>query len=152
MTLQFDVTVGPVTPLQLARLVEAVVAALPEDETTWLEWKSWLDLDAKEGHIHIARAIIGFGNRMPDDALRTVEGRAYLVVGAAAANPRGITPTDPVKLCRGVQAYTGEEGPAWTPTYIPAGGKQVLVVAVEPPRWGAKVFRFEKEGPKVRSG
>ncbi|MFD1938386.1 hypothetical protein ACFSKW_43620 [Nonomuraea mangrovi] len=51
-----------------------------------LEWKSTLELDKKTGWHHIARAIVGFANRMPDIAAAYAEGRAYLVVGIEPGN------------------------------------------------------------------
>jgi hypothetical protein len=63
-------------------LVEAVKNASANDELDWIEWKSTLDLTRKPGCFHVARAVLGLANRMPDRAARTCEGVGYVVVGA----------------------------------------------------------------------
>lgn len=87
MALDFDSRRAPRLPSEYLKLVQAVRRATSADETDWLEWKSTLDLQPanradKSGLAHIARAIIGFANRMPDVARRHAEGHGLLVVGA----------------------------------------------------------------------
>jgi hypothetical protein len=52
----------------LRRLVAAIVDADEHDELDWVEWKSALDLTTKHGCFHIARAVLGMSNRMPERA------------------------------------------------------------------------------------
>ncbi|NRQ32088.1 hypothetical protein HII36_09590 [Nonomuraea sp. NN258] len=73
MALDFDTRTAPRNHAELKKLVQAVRSASKADETFWLEWKSDLDLNPadkvdKSGRAHVARAIIGFANRMPDTA------------------------------------------------------------------------------------
>ncbi|GAA2418720.1 hypothetical protein GCM10010404_91660 [Nonomuraea africana] len=148
MALDFDISSAPRRPADFVALVEAIFGASDADEGTWLEWKSTLDLASKHGCHHIARAIIGFANRMPDEAARFTEGRAYLVVGVEPKNLQGIKPIDVVDLGKGVDPYLGNPGPRWRPTYVnvtlPSGSAQVLIIEVEAPRWGDPIFCMRK--------
>lgn len=129
----------------LRRLVEAVIRASKHDETDWLEWKSTLDLASKEGRFHVARTVIGFANRLPDQARLHCEGVGYLVVGAEPGSCEGVDDIDPADLTQGVGEYLGHQGPAWTPTLLRVGGTTVLVVTVEPPRSGDRIHCLRKQ-------
>ena len=59
---------------QLAGLVAAVDEASSHDELDWLEWKSSLDLADLAQRGHIARHILGMGNRDADRAARSAGG------------------------------------------------------------------------------
>jgi hypothetical protein len=50
---------------------------------------------AKHGCFHVARAVLGMANRMPERAARTSEGLGYLVVGAEPGNPEGVSSIAP---------------------------------------------------------
>ncbi|MFF5205849.1 hypothetical protein [Streptosporangium sp. NPDC000396] len=156
MALDFDTRSAPRRPADLVTLAEAVFEASIADEFTWLEWKSTLDLASKHGCHHIARAIIGFANRMPDEAARFTEGCAYVVVGIEPNSLAGITPIDVVDLDKGLTPYLGTPGPRWRPTYVtvtlPSGSAQVLIVEVEAPRWGDPIFCMHKELEGVAEG
>jgi hypothetical protein len=95
MALRIDTSRALRTHKQLTELVEAVVAApQAEPETHAVEWKSELDLagDAK-ARFKLAKQVIAFGNRHPDDAAREFEGCAYIVIGAdpyRRARERGV--------------------------------------------------------------
>jgi hypothetical protein len=117
-------------------LVKAVRDAPPaESETNYLEWKGTLDLSEKSARAKIAAAVLGFSNRMPDVAARAVGGCAYMLVGVEPGALVGITPVDAAKLEAGLAAYVGANV-QWRPDYVEVDGKTVLVVTVEPPRWG----------------
>ncbi|MFC7645924.1 hypothetical protein ACFQX6_38960 [Streptosporangium lutulentum] len=88
MALNFDARKAPRNHAELEKLVQAVRQASKADETIWLEWKSELDLNPadkgdKSGRAHVARAIIGFANRMPEDAARFAEGYGFLLAGVS---------------------------------------------------------------------
>ena len=138
----------------LQRLVTAVAEADSEhDEPDWLEWKSTLDLSAKEGCFPVARAILGMANRLPDRAALTCEGLGFVVVGAEPSSCPGIATVDPATLTQLIEPYVGgADGPAWTPTYVPADGVTVLVVTVEAPGQGDPIFTLRREFDKARSG
>ena len=122
-------------PSELTALVEAVTRADPNNESTWIEWKSWLDLADKSGHFHLAKHVLGFANRTVATARTHAGGHAYVVVGAEPGNTRGITTVDQAVLVPQIVRYVG---PAvrWHPEYVSVGGHQVLVVVVDPPQHG----------------
>lgn len=151
--LAFD-TARPLRQADFPDLVEAVVNATPSDESDWLEWKSTLDLSSKAAHSHIARAVLGFANRLPDDAAGFAGGCGYLLVGVEPGRVVGVAQVDPVELDRGVCAYTGTtDGPRWRSFYhTDASGKSVLIVEVAAPVWGDPVFTARKEGDRITDG
>ena len=132
------------TPAELRELVEAIRDSPPDSqETNWVEWKSGLDLSSKEGRFSIARAVLGFANREVTLASNVFEGVAYMVVGAEPGAVAGVTVIDSAKLEQGVRTYL--DGPRWTPHYVQVDGKDVLVIAVEPPRPGDTIHTLLKE-------
>lgn len=133
------------SPAELQELVEAVVAAQPNDESRSVEWKSTLDLSHKDGAFAVARCILGLANRYPPQAENEFGGLGYMVVGAEPGNLVGLTPIDPVDLDNKMSQYLGTRHPQWSPQYITLYGKQVLVVIVEPPRWGELIWLLRKE-------
>jgi hypothetical protein len=122
-------------PSELIELVEAVTRTDPKNESTWIEWKSTLDLDDKSGHYHIAKHVLGFANRMVVTARLHAGGLAYMIVGAEPGNLAGIKPVDPAVLCPKILRYVG---PAvrWRTEYVSVRGQDVLVVVVDPPEHG----------------
>ena len=87
---------------ELARLVSAIVAASPNDETDWLEWKSGMDLRQRETQVAIARHILGMANRRVADAQRQAGGCGYIVIGAEPGSISGVTEIDPADLDQAV--------------------------------------------------
>ncbi|MFI6587431.1 helix-turn-helix domain-containing protein [Embleya sp. NPDC050493] len=151
----FDHRHRPVRPAELLALIHAVRDGVVE-ESTWLEWKSTLDLTAKRDLSHIARAVLAFANRMPDDADLFVEGHGYLLVGVDKGVVQGVAWRDPIDLSRGVEAYTGD-CLRWFPAYLkvdcPDGEqREVLVIDVEPPRWGDPIHVARKESEHFKDG
>lgn len=137
----------------LRLLVNAVVAATDHDESDWIEWKSDLDLTTKEGCFQIARTVLAMANRLPDRAKTTCEGLGFIFVGAAPGNLCGITSVDPARLDQLIEPYVGSvDGPRWTPTFLQDGGNTVLVVTVEAPEPGDRIFTLRKEFGGNRSG
>jgi hypothetical protein len=133
------------TPSELVTLVRAVVAALPEDELDWIEWKCVGDLSDKATQGTIARHILGMANRRPEKAMLRAQGCAYLVIGAEPGSLPGITPIDPSQLDQGVQPYLGPDGPAWSPQYVQEADVTVLVITVERAELGHRIFTLERE-------
>ena len=123
-----------------------------EQETDWVEWKGDVDLAEKQWKAEIARQVIGFANRHPDRARRECAGCAYLVIGATPGSVRGVSPIDAAKLENGVSVYIGRDGPQWSPDYVDVDGCTVLVITVEPPEWGDRIYVFEKEFESFKSG
>jgi hypothetical protein len=153
VALEFDSSRAPRRASEYLQLVRAVRSASAADETGWLEWKSTLDLRPKDradksGVGHIARAIVGFANRMPDEAARHVEGFGYLVVGVDPDGYHGVVEHDRVHLEEWITPYVGDID--WNPSYVHAGDEgqypvPVLIVQVYPPQWGDPVRCMRKE-------
>jgi hypothetical protein len=127
--------------------VEAIVEASPNDESDWIEWKNKLSLREKKTMFQIGRHILGMANRTPENAARNAEGCAYVVIGAEPGRVVGVDEIDPADIETGIGPYLGPEGPQWTAQYVkPQGpGDSVLVITVEPPRRGQRMFTLRKE-------
>jgi hypothetical protein len=133
-------------------LVEAVLNASENDESDWIEWKSGLDLRGKETQGTLARHILGMANRRPEHAARYAAGCGYIIVGAEPGRCAGVAEVDPAVLSQGMHPYLGAEGPGWAAQYVNRDGVSVLVVSVEPPRPGNRIFTLRKEFPKYLAG
>ncbi|WP_405533729.1 hypothetical protein OG592_41655 (plasmid) [Streptomyces avidinii] len=90
-------------------LIRAVLGATSADESRWLEWKSDLDVSKPDGAFGVARAILGFANRMPDVATRWAGGHAYLLVGVEEGALHGVTTHDVEKVDPWIARYLGED-------------------------------------------
>jgi hypothetical protein len=93
---------------------------------------------------------------MPDGALRFAEGHAYVLMGIAPGQAPGVEEVDSVELNRGMEAYLGNgSGPLWRAEFVSvdvgAGLVKVLLVDVEPPRWGDPVHFVRKGYDKVKA-
>jgi hypothetical protein len=134
---------GPSARLALVKALRD--ASTSEPETDWIEWKSEADLTAKAWQGELASHILGFANRDPKVAARNVEGYAYLLVGVEAGALAGVAPLDPAKLDDGLSRYLGgADGPRWEPDYIEVDGQTVLVITIEAPREGDRIFTLRK--------
>src|SRR5262249_2152274 len=120
-------------------------AAAAESEPDWLEWKSTVDLSEKRWQYEIARFVLGAANRMPHRAAQQADGHGYMLLGVEPQNLCGVTRIDNADLERGVCAYTGRDGPHWSPEYVEISGVDVLVVTVAPPKAGDPIFALAKE-------
>lgn len=138
---------------ELRSLVDAITQATDHDEADWVEWKSSLDLTTKDGCCAIARTVLGMANRMPERACQTCEGVGYMVIGAEPGSRHGIASVDPAIFEPLIESYVGgADGPRWLPTYVVDDGKSVLVVTVETPRPGDRIFTLRKEFGGHKSG
>lgn len=138
-------------PDEVARLVEAVIAANSTDESTWIEWKGTLDLTQESAFHHLPRHVLGFANRDPGSAALNAEGYGYLIVGAEPGAVAGLVPIDPGDLSSRLRAYVGDRID-WHPQYVAAQGKQVLVIAVDPPRPGDSIHPLRKQMQNLTPG
>lgn len=126
-------------PADRRLLVDGVVAAdAPTIETDWLEVKRHADLSSKAWQGELGVQILGFANRDPSRAQRVVGGYAYIVVGAAPGDVRGVDQVDPAILEDTIGRFVGrgEHAPGWEPFYVSVDERSVLVIVVEPPRHG----------------
>jgi hypothetical protein len=140
------------TPQDVAGLVQAIVAASPNDESDWVEWKNGLILQKKDDACQLARHILGMANRRPAEAARHVGGCGYVVIGAEPGSCVGVAEIDPADLGGGIQPYLGPEGPSWSAQYVRHQGCSVLVITIEPPRRGDRIFTLQKEFGKYTAG
>lgn len=115
------------------------------DETNWLEWKCGIDPLKAEGRFAIARTILGFANRLPDRAALHAEGCAFMVLGAEPGNLAGQVSIDPSTIEQGLRSYLGTDGPQWQPQNVSIDGVNVMVLTVEPPKWGDTIHTLRKE-------
>ena len=139
-------------PSELIELVEAVLATDPNNESTWIEWKSTLDLNEKSAQQHIAKHVLGFANRTVQTASLHSGGYGYLIAGAEPGNLAGITAIDHAVLRPRITRYVGP-APRWRAEYVQVQGRTVLVVVAEPPEHGdtihpvrSQVFEHTKGG------
>lgn len=153
VAVNIDTTIALRGVRDLQRLVEAVIDADEHDELDWVEWKGTLDLSAKEGCFHVARAVLGMANRLPDRAGLTCQGLGYIIVGAEPCSLQGVASVDPATVDQHMDAYLGGvEGPRYAPTYVPVKSKTTLVVVVKAPRPGDQIFSLRREFGNARSG
>ncbi len=116
------------------------MGAHASDKSDWLEWKSELDLNTRPGCFHVAKGILGMANRPVEIAARTRGGFGYVVVGSNRRTSLEVEEPDPSQWFERVEVYLkGQTEPPWEPMIVPMGGKDVLVVTVDPPlkpgRW-----------------
>lgn len=146
-----DTTRALRTDDELLRLVAAIHGSRPEaQETSWLEWKSSLDLSTKEGKFTVAKAVLGFANRSVEDARLNCGGVAYMVVGVEPGAAAGIPAIDHADLTPGIKTYAAT--PRFTPRTIRFKGVEVLVVVVEPPEPGDPQHTLQKQYDRFHAG
>jgi len=152
MSLAVDASRAFRSPHELTGLIEAVLGASENDESDWIEWKSGLALGEKDTQGTLARHVLAMANRRPELAARYATGCGYVIVGAEPGNCAGVTEVDPAVLSHGMQPYLGAEGPGWGLQYVNLQGVSVLVVTVEPPRSGDRIFTLQKAFAKYLAG
>ena len=87
---------------------------------------------------------------MPDTAASFCDGLAYLIVGAEAGQVHGTPGIDGADLDQEASRYLGADGPTWAPMDVTVEGNNVLVVVVEPPRWGDRMHTLRTRIPARR--
>jgi len=148
VTLDLDTTRALRSLDRQVALVRTIAAAPEgEPETDWVEWKSEADLSKKEWQATLARHVLGFANRLPDRAARSCEGTAYLLVGVEPGRIIGTRVHDVAKINAWLSAYVGSapDAPEWAATYVRVDDVDLLLITVEPPRWGDPIWTFRKE-------
>ena len=137
---------------ELNNLVHAVEMADAEDENEWIEWKSHLALSERKTQATLARHIVAMANRRVDEASRYVDGFGYILVGVEPRNRCGVQRVDFAVLRAGIERYLGSDGPRWTARYVSTGERSVLVVIVDPPRYGDPIYVLERDFEDSRRG
>ena len=160
VSLDVDISQPVRSRAEQQQLVRAVYrAAAHEQETNWAEWKSALELvgGGARGRAVIAKAVLGFSNRDPDVAAHAMGGCAYLLAGVAPGELGGVLVIDAAALEAQVAQYVGPRV-QWRADYVDIDGSTVLVVTVEPPRWGdplhpvRKAYLPDSGGPRLVDG
>lgn len=140
------------TPLQLRSLVEAVRGAGEHDENDWIEWKSNYNLSEKQTKATLARHILAMANRSVEKSSKTAGGVGYILVGVEPGAVNGVATIDLADLESGIRPYLGPQGPEWIPSYVTVEGKEVLVIAVDPPKGGDPIYTLHKDFDKYYAG
>ena len=148
--LNLDTTATPTRPSDWAALVDAILRAEPQDEQTWLEWKSSLDLRSKTDLAAIAKCLIAMANRDPKDC-QAVGGLGLMVIGAESGAVHGVEPRDNAELEQALSPYIGPRL-GWTPHWLTRDGKSVLILVVPPPQPGDEIHVIRNSGEKVTDG
>jgi hypothetical protein len=142
----FDTTRASRTEDELRALAEAIhLSPVGTQETNWLEWKC-SDPTTPEGLFAVAKTLLGFANRAVAVAELVYDGVAYMVVGVEPGSTPGVPTFDHAKLGQKIKSYV--DGPRWTPYYIDYSGVTVLVIVVEAPRPGDRIYCLMKEFTK----
>jgi hypothetical protein len=155
VALEVDTTRAFASPARKRELVAAIRDAPEHDsEPSWLEWKGLVDFAEKRWFPEIASHCMGLANRDADHAQRAVEGIGYVVIGAEPGNLCGTKPIDNARLEEGLEVYLGRGGPQVSFDHVEVDGVNVLVISVQPPRWGDPIHAFAKayEGHKPPHG
>jgi len=113
-------------------------------EPDWLEWKRGYDLTRKPGRATTAKHLIGFANRDPDAATRHIGGIGCLLLGVEPGNCPGVTEHDSADLETWLRPFLGEKI-VFDIHYVSLDGSQVLLLAVEPPRFGDDIHSLRKD-------
>lgn len=124
-------------------LIALIHSAHGASETEELEWKLEFQLGTRSRRAALAKHIIAFGNRDPDRAARTFKGHAFLLIGVEPGAWGTAPQLDPAEIVGALEPYTGPEL-AWHPVYGEHDGHRVLVIVVDPPRWGDPIHRFAR--------
>ncbi|WP_166871509.1 helix-turn-helix domain-containing protein [Salinibacterium sp. ZJ450] len=151
--IDFDVSELPQRPHEWAALVRAALAANQHDEYHWIEWKSALDLNDQQivGQT-LAKAIVAMANREPDIAGDYFGGAGVILIGLSDGTLHGVESVDHAQFEPRLTRFIGEDGPRWTPHWIPIDGETVLAIAVGAPRQGDPIHSFRAAAGKITPG
>jgi hypothetical protein len=152
MAIAFDTSRPIRRPSERVALVDAVLGAHAADEGEWIEWKREIPLGTAKGNSTVARHVLGFSNRRPQDATRFLGGHAYLLVGVEPGNLVGSPAVDPARLEDWLRPYLGDDGPVWDMHNIDVRGGHVVAIEVAPPRDGDPIRTLRKEYEEWHAG
>jgi hypothetical protein len=74
------------------------------------------------------------------------------VVGVEPGRFSGTERIDPAELETGMRPYLGGRGPQWSPHNVLIQGKLVILILVEPPRWGDPIYCLHRDTPRQKAG
>jgi hypothetical protein len=137
--------------LPIPDLIALVHSAVGANETYELEWKLEFPLETRMRRAALAKHIMAFANRDPDRAARTFKGHAFLLIGVEPGAWGSAPDLDPAELVQQLEPFTGSDL-AWHPVYAECEGHRVLVIVMDPPRWGDPIHRFARGAKDDESG
>lgn len=147
MTLNLD-TSSPIRSHARYREFAGAVfeASSSAQETLAIEWKSQADVGDKAWQAELSRQVLGFANREPEVAATWFEGCAYILVGVSPGILNGTPVHDSAKIDAWLSTYIGSSpnAPEWAPAYVDIDGKDVLILTVEAPRPGNRIWTCRK--------
>ncbi len=152
MAIDYQAERLPMGDSEWASLLHAIEMSQPSDETDWVEHKARLDPSTKAGGAALAKGIVAFANRQPEQAGRWLGGYGLIVVGLEPGNVLGTPAIDPAALHDQVDRYLAPPAPAWDSSQHVYKGQNVLVVTIAPPRYGDRIAVVSKDGTDVING
>ncbi|MEW2809907.1 RNA-binding domain-containing protein [Streptomyces massasporeus] len=99
-----------------------------------------------------SRHILAMANRSVEKSSQAANGYGYILVGVEPGAVTGATTIDLADLESGIRPYLGPQGPEWIPSYVRVNGKDVLVIAVDPPRDGDPIHTLHKDFDNYYAG
>lgn len=138
---------------------QLVLACGVEDdtiETQWLERKGPLRLSTTEHKFTVAKAILAFANRDPEEAEPFLDGHALVLVGIEKTGEMpGVPRIEDHQLVNALKAYlgNGESAPRWVVhRHRIDDTHDVLVIDIDAPRPGDPIFTLQKSYDKFLAG
>jgi hypothetical protein len=132
---------GEGAAVDLRFLAQSVYDGTAHDEGYLLEVKTVLGFKDAEHRGKIARAVLGFANRLDQDP-RPSALFLGLDKGCVEADRCEVDPSDARKA---LQPLLGTPGPRWQFANVNVNGCVVHAIVVDPPRWGDPIFALNKE-------
>lgn len=134
---EIDLTRLPTGARGWAALVAWAAASDDCLERYFLELKSDVDLNTKDGQHKVAKFILGAANRDPAKATKRFGGHAVMLLGIGGGKATGIAPFEAKDLEHEVVKFTGTDGPGWDFERIRIDDDHdVIAIVAAPPTGG----------------
>lgn len=150
-----DYSRPPLGELPVSKLIAEVAKIGDIAERHYLEIKGPnFDISTKKDKCKIAKFILGAANRDPEIAERYFQGYAVMILGVDKGNIVGIEPTEMMELNKVIRPFLGASGPKWDITRVPVDDnkKEVLLILVDPPKFGQPPFPCRADGEGLKNG
>lgn len=128
--------------------MECVLQTAGLQETDYLEWKTAYDLSKNPGAAATSKHLIGFANRDFAQALRHVDGHAYLLLGVEPGNLVGVPSWDSADIENWLTRFAGPEL-RYDVHYVDTGGKRVLFLTVDAPKQGDPIYCLQRASSEL---
>lgn len=150
-----DYSRPPLGELSASKLIAEVAEIGDLAERHYLEVKGvHFDISSKKDKHKIAKFILGAANRDPAIAERYFQGYAVMILGVDKGNIAGVEPTEMMELQKVIRPFLGASGPKWDVVRVPVDDseKEVLVILVDPPKFGQPPFPCRADGEGLKNG